>query len=256
MMMGHPGKKLLFMGQDFAQEREWNFKTGLDWHLCDDEGHRDVLTCFRKLLHLYSERPVLHNDNGGPVTCEWINSGDYNRNIFTFIRRNPWNYNNALIFVCNFAPVERVDMGVGAPLSGVYKRIFTTYPDANPLEIEAKEELCDGRKYKLIFNLRPYESCIFEVPYRETSEEEEEVAPVVEEVAPAAEEVAPAVEEVAPAAEVEAPCRESGVEDAVDSATETPEAEPAAVGEPAKKPVKRPVNKVVKRVVKRKIVKK
>ena len=256
MMMGHPGKKLLFMGQDFAQEREWNFKTGLDWHLCDDEGHRDVLTCFRKLLHLYSERPVLHNDNGGPVTCEWINSGDYNRNIFTFIRRNPWNYNNALIFVCNFAPVERVDMGVGAPLSGVYKRIFTTYPDANPLEIEAKEELCDGRKYKLIFNLRHYESCIFEVPYRETSEEEEEVAPVVEEVAPAAEEVAPAVEEVAPAAEVEAPCRESGVEDAVDSATETPEAEPAAVGEPAKKPVKRPVNKVVKRVVKRKIVKK
>lgn len=173
MMMGHPGKKLLFMGQDFAQEREWDFKRGLDWYLCDDEGHRDVLECYRALLHLYTSHPVLYNDCGGPNTFEWINSGDYNRNIFTFIRRNPWNYNSALIFVCNFAPVERVDMGVGAPVDGVYKRVFSTYPDGSPLEIEAKEELCDGRKYKLTFNLRPYESVIFEVPFHESTPEEE-----------------------------------------------------------------------------------
>ena len=167
MMMGHPGKKLLFMGQDFAQEREWNFETGLDWFLCDDEGHRDVLNCFRTLLHIYRERAVLHNDCGGPTTFEWINSGDFNRNIFTFIRRNPWNYNNALVFVCNFAPVERWDMGVGAPVEGVYKRIFTTYSENSPLELQTTEELCDGRKYKITFNLRPYESVIFEVPYKE-----------------------------------------------------------------------------------------
>lgn len=179
MMIGHPGKKLLFMGQDFAQEREWNFKTSLDWHLCDDKGHREVLECWRALLHIYRERPVLYNDCGGPKTFEWINSGDYNRNIFTFIRRNPWNYNNALIFVCNFAPVYRQDMGVGAPVPGVYKRIFSTYPDGNPLEIEAKEELCDGRKYKLIFNLRPLESAIFEVPYIEATEEEKKVEKTV-----------------------------------------------------------------------------
>ncbi len=179
MMIGHPGKKLLFMGQDFAQEREWNFKTSLDWHLCDDKGHREVLECWRALLHIYRERPVLYNDCGGPKTFEWINSGDYNRNIFTFIRRNPWNYNNALIFVCNFAPVERWEMGVGAPVAGVYKRIFSTYPDGNPLEIEAKEELCDGRKYKLIFNLRPFESAIFEVPYIEATEEEKKAEKTV-----------------------------------------------------------------------------
>ena len=179
MMIGHPGKKLLFMGQDFAQEREWNFKTSLDWHLCDDKGHREVLECWRALLHIYRERPVLYNDCGGPKTFEWINSGDYNRNIFTFIRRNPWNYNNALIFVCNFAPVERWEMGVGAPVAGVYKRIFSTYPDGNPLEIEAKEELCDGRKYKLIFNLRPFESAIFEVPYIEATEEEKKTEKTV-----------------------------------------------------------------------------
>lgn len=179
MMIGHPGKKLLFMGQDFAQEREWNFKTSLDWHLCDDKGHREVLECWRALLHIYRSYPVLYNDCGGPKTFEWINSGDYNRNIFTFIRRNPWNYNNALIFVCNFAPVYRQDMGVGAPVPGVYKRIFSTYPDGNPLEIEAKEELCDGRKYKLIFNLRPLESAIFEVPYIEATEEEKKVEKTV-----------------------------------------------------------------------------
>ncbi len=172
MMIGHPGKKLLFMGQDFAQEREWNFKTSLDWHLCDDAGHRDVLECWRTLLHIYRERPVLFNDCGGTKTFEWINSGDYNRNIFTFIRRNPWNYNNALIFVCNFAPVYRNEMGVGAPVKGVYKRIFSTYPDGSPLEITAKEELCDGRPYKLTFDLRPFESAIFEVPYIEATEEE------------------------------------------------------------------------------------
>lgn len=172
MMMGHPGKKLLFMGQDFAQEREWNFKTSLDWHLCDDEGHRDVMNCYRALLDIYKKYPVLYNDCGGPKTFEWINSGDFNRNIFTFIRRNPWNYNNALVFVCNFAPVFRKDMGVGAPVDGVYKRIFSTYPDGSRLEIEAKEELCDGRKYKLIFDLRPLESVIFEVPYHEATEEE------------------------------------------------------------------------------------
>ncbi len=179
MMMGHPGKKLLFMGQDFAQEREWDYKRGLDWYLCDDAGHREVLECYRALLHLYNERPVLHNDCGGPVTCEWINSGDFNRNIFTFIRRNPWNYNNALIFVCNFAPVERWKFGVGAPVDGIYKRVFTTYPDGSPLEIEAKEELCDGRRYKLTFTLRPFESVIFEVPYKEATEEEQKAEKTV-----------------------------------------------------------------------------
>jgi 1,4-alpha-glucan branching enzyme len=173
MMMGHPGKKLLFMGQDFGQEREWNFKDSLDWFLADnDEGHRDIMNCYRTLLHLYKTRPVLYNDCSGPKSFEWINSGDFNRNIFTFIRRNPWNYNDGLIFVCNFAPVFRKDMGVGAPLDGVYKRIFTTYPDGSPLEVEATRELCDGREYKLTFDLRPFESAIFEIPFHEVTDDE------------------------------------------------------------------------------------
>ena len=61
---------------------------------------------------------------------------------------------------------------MGAPVEGVYKRIFTTYSENSPLELQTTEELCDGRKYKITFNLRPYESVIFEVPYKEDTEEE------------------------------------------------------------------------------------
>ena len=70
MMMGHPGKKLLFMGQDFAQINEWYYKVSLDWHLCDDPAHKSVMECYRALLHLYKERQVLHNDTNSQ-SFEW-----------------------------------------------------------------------------------------------------------------------------------------------------------------------------------------
>ncbi len=172
MMMGHPGKKLLFMGQDFGQEAEWDFKGELQWYLCDDPGHRSIMDCYRQLLHIYTSHPVLYNDAGKKNVFEWINNGDYLRNIFSFIRRNPWNYNNALVFVCNFAPVTRDPIEIGVPVSGEYKRIFTTYGEDEPLEIEAVKNECDGRPYRLVFKLRPFESMIFEVPYHESTEEE------------------------------------------------------------------------------------
>ena len=173
MMMGHPGKKLLFMGQDFAQENEWNFRTSLDWYLCDDPGHRDVMDCYRTLLHLYRERPVLHDDTSYK-SFEWIESGDVDRSIFAFIRRNPWNYNDGLIFVINMTPVDYSDYGVGAPVSGTYKRCFSTYPEGDLFTVEAKEELCNGRPYKLTFDLRPYEAIVFEIPYHESTEKEKQ----------------------------------------------------------------------------------
>ncbi len=171
MMMGHPGKKLLFMGQDFAQINEWYYKVSLDWHLCDDPGHRDVMNCYRSLLHLYKERPVLYNDTS-PKSFEWIESGDVARSIFAFIRRNPWNYNDGLIFVCNMTPAGYSNYGVGAPVSGKYKRIFSTYPEGELMEVEAEEALCNGRPYKLTFNLRPFEAIILEIPFHESTEEE------------------------------------------------------------------------------------
>ena len=166
IMFGHPGKKLLFMGQDFAQAKEWDYQSELDWYLCDKEGNRDVMNCLRALLKLYKERPVLYDDSEHN-TFEWVSSWDRERSIVSFIRRNPWNYNNALIFVCNFSPVCREQYAVGAPIAGKYKRVFSTYPDGSILEIEAENRLCDGRNYAIPFTLKPFESIVFECPYVE-----------------------------------------------------------------------------------------
>ena len=174
MMMGHPGKKLLFMGQDFGQEAEWDYKGSLQWQLCDDPGHRDIMDCYRRLLSLYTSRPVLYNDAGKKNVFEWINSGDYMRNLFSFIRRNPWNYNDALVFVINFAPVYRDPIEIGVPVSGDYVKIFSTYSDEPEYSLTAVEEECDGRPYRLVVKLRPYESLIFAVPWHESTDAEKE----------------------------------------------------------------------------------
>ncbi len=171
MMMGHPGKKLLFMGQDFAQINEWYYKVSLDWHLCDDPAHKSVMECYRALLHLYKERQVLHNDTNSQ-SFEWIESGDVQRSIFAFIRRNPWNYNDGLIFVCNMTPMTYENYGVGAPVAGEYRRVFSTYFDGGDMAVTAEKALCNGREYKLSFTLKPYEAIVLEIPYRESTEEE------------------------------------------------------------------------------------
>ena len=171
MMMGHPGKKLLFMGQDFAQINEWYYKVSLDWHLCDDPAHKSVMECYRALLHLYKERQVLHNDTNSQ-SFEWIESGDVQRSIFAFIRRNPWNYNDGLIFVCNMTPMTYENYGVGAPVAGEYRRVFSTYFDGGDMAVTAEKALRNGREYKLSFTLKPYEAIVLEIPYRESTEEE------------------------------------------------------------------------------------
>ena len=162
MMFGHPGKKLLFMGCDFAQDREWDYKGELDWFHADDLGHREVMDTVRALLTLYRDREVLHNDTAKSVIFEWINSGDVDRSIFSFIRRNPWNYDDALYFVCSFTPVGHSLFAMGVPSEGRYKRVFTTYPDGSELIIEAERYICDGREFRIPFALRPFEAVIFE----------------------------------------------------------------------------------------------
>lgn len=163
MMIGHPGKKLLFMGQDFGQVNEWDYTKGLDWYLCDDEAHRALMESWRALLGLYRTHGVLYNDEG-KNTFEWVDSYDADRSIFSFLRRNPWNYDDALLFVCNFTPTAREDYAVGVPHAGTYRRLFSTYPDTDKGEYPAEERLCNGRPYALPFSLRPYEGIVFAVP--------------------------------------------------------------------------------------------
>ena len=170
----HPGKKLLFMGQDFAMEREWSEAREIDWYLAEDFAHRDVLQCVRNLLALYKRYPVLYSDSQNPTTFEWVNRHDADRNIFSYIRRNPWNYDGALLVVLNFSPMGVGDYTVGVPLGGLYPRVFSSYDSlpgqGNPAEVggippmTAEQHDCDGYPYMLRYGLRPFEALIIEFP--------------------------------------------------------------------------------------------
>ena len=170
----HPGKKLLFMGQDFAQDREWNVKESIDWHLADDFGHRDIMMTVQRLLQIYRKYPVLYTDSKDPATFEWINRNDTWANTISFIRRNPWDYNGALLVICNFSPATHTDYCVGVPAEGSYRRVFSTYDSlpsgggpgelgGEPL-LEACQGESDGRPFHLRYSLRPFESVVIAFP--------------------------------------------------------------------------------------------
>ena len=107
-MTGHPGKKLLFMGQEFAQLREWSEERELDWYLLAEEPHQQIQNWYRDLLHLYRHNKALYELDTDPAGFEWINKDDTFRSIFSFVRHSRDNKKN-LLFVCNFTPMERPD---------------------------------------------------------------------------------------------------------------------------------------------------
>ena len=169
----HPGKKLLFMGQEFAENDEWSESRQLNWALADDMGHRDVMHCVQKLNRIYRQYPCLYSDTKDSRTFEWINRNDSDRNILSFIRRNPWNYNGAIAVVINFSPMFIPGYACGVSVEGMYRRIFSSYdtlpggggPDETeiPPLISEKHE-CDGREFMLKYDLRPFEAVFFEFP--------------------------------------------------------------------------------------------
>lgn len=169
----HPGKKLLFMGQDFGEDREWDEKRSINWGLADDFGHRDVMNCMRKLLETYRSHKVLYTDSKDSQRFEWINRNDCDRNIISFIRKNPDDYEGAVAVVINFSPVQYNGYTCGVPFEGFYQRVFSTYDTlpgfGGPDEMEvppitATEHDCDGRDYMLTYDLRPFEAMIVEFP--------------------------------------------------------------------------------------------
>ncbi len=168
----HPGKKLLFMGQEFAQEREWNVKESIDWHLADEFGHRDIMQCVRNLVGLYKMFPSLHSDSKNPATFEWVNRGDADRNILSYIRRNPWDYNGAVLCILNLSPVSYYDYSAGVPFGGLYKRVFSTYDSlpgqGNPADgippLTADWNECDGYSHRITYSLRPFECIVLAFP--------------------------------------------------------------------------------------------
>lgn len=166
-MFAHPGRKLLFMGQEFAQLQEWSEKRSLDWHLLDEEEHKDVQKFVSRLLKMYKRYPALHTETKGYGAFEWINADDNERSIFSFIRKTTENnYKNSIGFVFNFTPMERPNYVVGVPKPGTYTRLITTENEIETIKIKAKEGECDGQPYRLEIPLRPFEAVAFEFPKR------------------------------------------------------------------------------------------
>ena len=166
-MMGHPGKKLLFMGQEFGQFQEWSEARELDWYLLREARHQQLQDYVRDLQMMYKKYPALYADANGYDGFQWINADDADRSIYSFIRWSPTKRNN-LLFVCNFTPVERKDYWVGVPQKKQCKLILSSADPAyggqhhvdNPVFKPVKGE-CDGQPYHVAYPLAPYEVAIF-----------------------------------------------------------------------------------------------
>ncbi len=166
-MMGHPGKKLLFMGQDFAQLREWSEERELDWFLLDEEEHAAVQETVKALLTIYNKYPCMYQDDNSFDGFEWINANDAEKSIYSFIRKSRTGRKN-LLFVCNFTPVERKDYRVGVPAKRQYRLIFNSDEERfggsgqeRPLIYKAEKREWDGREYSIGYELPRYGIAIF-----------------------------------------------------------------------------------------------
>ncbi len=167
-MMGHPGKKLLFMGQDFAQLREWSEERELDWYLLAEQSHQQIQNWVQELLHLYRKNKALYETDTEEEGFAWINKDDIFRSIFSFVRYSRDKKKN-LLFVCNFTPMEREDYRVGVPRGKQYKLILNSDDEryggkgeARPLIYKAVKKECDGQKYSFAYPLPPYGVAVFE----------------------------------------------------------------------------------------------
>ena len=167
-MMGHAGKKLLFMGQEFAQLREWSEERELDWFLLEEDPHVQMQNWVRDLLHLYKSHKAMYEMDQSWEGFEWINADDMYRSIYSFMRHSK-NKKRNLLFVCNFTPVEREDYRVGVPRRKQYKLIMNSDDvkyggtgEKRPTVYKAVKKECDGRPYSFAYKLPPYGVAIFE----------------------------------------------------------------------------------------------
>ena len=167
-MMGHAGKKLLFMGQEFAQLREWSEERELDWFLLAEPAHQQMKMWVKDLLHLYKRHKAMYEMDQSWEGFEWINADDGYRSIYSFMRHSKGAKKN-LLFVCNFTPMARDDYRVGVPRKKQYKLILNSDEEkyggtgADRKKIyKAEKKECDGRPYSFAYKLPPYGVAVFE----------------------------------------------------------------------------------------------
>ena len=167
-MTGHPGKKLLFMGQEFAQLREWSEERELDWFLLAEPEHQAIQNWYRDLLHLYKKNKAMYEMDSDPAGFQWITADDCFRSIYSFMRHSKDGKKN-LLFVCNFTPMERPDYRVGVPRRKQLKLVLNSDDakyggkgEERPLIYKPVKQECDGQKYSFAYPLPAYGVAVFE----------------------------------------------------------------------------------------------
>ena len=170
-MMAHPGKKLLFMGQEFAQMKEWDYQHQLDWMLLDYPKHNTMLKYTRKLNRFYAEHPPLWERDDSWDGFSWIANDDYQQSVIAFRRFD--DKGEELIVVCNFVPVERWEYRIGVPYKGSYKLLFnsdaTEFGGSGAAEKAVKSEAIPmhGFDNSIALTLAPLSTMFFKpVPYK------------------------------------------------------------------------------------------
>ncbi len=171
--MMHPGKKLLFMGQDFAQLREWSEERELDWFLLAEEPHRQIHDYMKLLLKMYKKYPAMYELDHEWGGFEWINADDTDHSIYSFIRKS-LDGKKCLICVLNFTPVERPEYRVGVPQAGGYKLVLNSDEErfggsgaATQKSYRAKKGEWDGQPYSIAYPLPAFGAAVFEFSYKQ-----------------------------------------------------------------------------------------
>ena len=167
-MFGHSGKKLLFMGQDFGQEREWSEERELDWFLLENPLNRGLKEYVSELLSIYRKYPCLYTDDNSWKGFEWINADDKDRSTYSFFRRTEAD-SKCLLFITNMTPMKWEGYKLGVPKEGTYKLILNsddTRFGGNGVPVETKykaiKELCDYKDYSITVDLPPYTAFVLE----------------------------------------------------------------------------------------------
>ncbi len=157
-MIGHPGKKLLFMGQDFGQFAEWSESKSLDWHLLNETEHINLHNYVKKLLNIYKRYKACYELDQNPEGFEWMDPDDYKRSIYSFVRKSP-SGRDSILFVCNFTPMERSDFRVGVPNEGTYTLLLNEKCEEGTV-YTAEPVPTDRMPYSLALPLNAYGTAV------------------------------------------------------------------------------------------------
>ena len=258
-MYSHPGKKLLFMGQDFAQYDEWNSQVGLQWFLIDDnENNRKMQHYFKSLQHLYRSHKAFYEQDFDPAGFEWMSCDDYQNSVVSLVRKTK-NGKNSVLCICNFTPVPREDYRVGVPNLGNYKAIFNSDDvefggtgDFPQEDKKATRKAWNYKKQSILVTIPPLSMIVYEYNHtipnpdspakKKTVKKTEIKKPAAKKIAKASKKTAKPAEEKTPAkktataAAKKAPAKKAPAKKTTTAAKKAPAKKAPAKTTAAKKP--------------------